>query len=151
MTSHKSTWHTKWREWKLRSSLTVILSVSFWISFAMRADDSSTSKVANDLSCSVTRFYTDFVRPLETLLRLLFARNSGVVWAIKVIFPAWLAFVNVISKGYCSIKAFRSFVSFVFHFELLYSMNCMAEQYLMLSRSVKIVYKKFEKYVWWRL
>lgn len=35
-------------------------------------------------------FYTDFVGPLETLLRLLFARNRAVVWAIKVIFPAWL-------------------------------------------------------------
>lgn len=35
-------------------------------------------------------FYTDFVGPLETLLRLLFARNRAVVRAIIVIFPAWL-------------------------------------------------------------
>lgn len=35
-------------------------------------------------------FYTDFVGPLETLLRLLFARNRAVVWVIIVIFPAWL-------------------------------------------------------------
>lgn len=94
-------------------------------------------------------FYNDLVGPLETLLRLLFARKAVLFELLKLFFPAWLAFVNVISKGYCSIEAFHSFVSVIFHFRPIEFDELHG---LATSNAVTVckscVQKKFEKYVW---